>query len=132
MSNPIIRTPKDKALLEKWNKKLDKYDDCNAEDMSFDEPKLRVWHNFKWKKLGQNEYEARLKYFNNCSSILHNYRFENTLHKRIWELHTEGMSLRDIEKAIKFRYKKDTINQIIHWIETNATSKDSDSTGTEK
>lgn len=126
MSNPIIKTPKQRALLDKWNKKLEKYDDCNAEDTG-DERKLKDWHSFKWKDINLIDYEAKAKYYSNCSDILNSYSFENSLHRRIWELHTEGLSLRDIEKAIKYKLKKDWINQIIHWIRTNArTSKDSD------
>jgi hypothetical protein len=109
----IIKTPKDRALLEKWNKKLEKYDDCNIENYNRDEPTLKHWDNFHFKKVSTNEYETRTTYYANARSLLSTGKFRNRIHRKICELHSEGYSLREISTEIKKVYNKDTINKII-------------------
>lgn len=109
----IIRTAKDRALLAKWNKKLEKYNDCNAENYKYEDPKLKHWDNFHFKRIPKEIYESKQLYFSNARELAQNGKFKSMLSKKIWELHSEGFSLREIVKAINERYKKDTVNKII-------------------
>jgi len=109
----IIKTKKDRALLEKWNKKLEKYEDCNIENYNREEPTLKHWDNFHFKKVSASEYETRTTYYANARALLITGKFRTRLHLQIWGLHSEGLSLREISAAIKNKYNKDTINKII-------------------
>ena len=40
-------------------------------------------------------------YYCMCYYFLNSHRFENELEKVVWEYHTEGLSVRDISKALK-------------------------------
>ncbi len=117
--NPF-RTKKFLELFEKWNKKLVKAGHNEIEDFSRPDPSLKSWDNFKFKKVTPDEYETKTKYYANARNVLNKYEFQTPLHRKIWELHSEGLSLRDIEIEIKMKYKKDTINMIIQKIKLQA------------
>jgi hypothetical protein len=118
-----FKTKKFLDLQDKWYNKLKKKGFNDIEDTTLPEPPLKSWDNFRYKKVTPEEYEAKTKYYSNCRDILLTYRFSRALHKRIWELHSEGLSLREIEREIKDKYKKDTINKIIQKIELEAMPK---------
>lgn len=115
MDQDPFKTKKFKSLKEKWYKKLEKSGFEDIEDNSLEEPLIKDWHSRRFKKWPKEVFDFRLKYYADARSLLHTYAFESELHKRIWELHSEGWSLRDIEQEIG-EYKKDTINHIIHKI----------------
>lgn len=120
--NPF-NNKKFRELRDKWYKKLERSGFDDIENNNLPEPTLKQKHNFQFKNVPQDVYEARLKYFANCRDLLLTYKFASILEKRIWELHTKGKSLREIEKEIKNKYKKDAINLIIHTIRTNGVLK---------
>lgn len=111
-----FKTKKFKALKDKWYKKLERSGFEDIEDNKYDEPKLKEYDYLRFKKISLSLHEARAKYYSNCRDILAKDDFQTKLHKRIWELHTDGLSLREIEREIKNEYKKDTINFIIRKI----------------
>lgn len=117
----LLKTKRDKDLFAKWNKKLEKYKDCNAEDMSLDEPLLKVWHNFKFKKVSADEYTSRIQYFDNARHVLNTFKFERALDCKIWTLHVEGFSLREIGREVD--YSKDKVRSIINRISEKAMPK---------
>jgi hypothetical protein len=112
-----------KKLRDKWYAKLEKTGFKDIEDNKYDEPKLKVYDYLKFKAIPPDLHEARKKYYSNCRDVLNVHRFESVLHRKIWELHTDGMSLREIERAIKQEYKKDTINAIIRKISLESMPK---------
>jgi len=125
--NPF-RTKKFKELQERWYKKLEKSGFEDVEDMTLNEPLLKNWDNFRYRKVTPEEYESRTRYYSNCRDVLNTYPFERAIHRRIWELHTEGLSLRQIEKTIKKENKRFTsnhvtINSIIQKITLNGMPK---------
>lgn len=118
-----FKTTKFKQLRDKWYKKLEKIGFQDIEDNKYEEPKLKVYDYLKFKTIGPDLHEAKAKYYANCRDVLNKNVFETKLHRRIWELHTDGLSLREIEKAIKNEYKKDTINYIIRKISLESMPK---------
>lgn len=120
----LIKTPKDKKLLEKWNKILEKYDDCNAEKYDYDDLKLKQWDNFKFKKLTPDQYESRLQYFANAREIASTAKFKNKTHRKVWELHSEGYSLRDISTEFKGKISKDAAAKILREIKEYVKRQD--------
>ncbi len=118
-----FKTSKFKALKDKWYKKLEKSGFEDIEDNKYEEPKLKAYHYLRFKVVEPSVHAARAKYYENCRGVLANHRFQSPLYRRIWELHTEGLSLREIESEIKQYYKKDTINAIIRKIGLEAMPK---------
>jgi hypothetical protein len=118
----LLKTKAQHKLFEKWNKKLEKFDDCNAEDFrNFPEdPPLHSWHNFKFKKLTKDEYDETIKYFDKAKEILNSYKFRSAWHRKIWALHSEGLSGEEISQRIKGSFKKTRINEILKCIRKEA------------
>lgn len=54
---------------------------------------------------------STLEYYIRADQLLNSYKFHNKYYKKIWELHSTGMTEREISKHVK-RYKKSAI----HWI----------------
>lgn len=109
----LLKTKKDKDLFAKWNKKLEKYDDCNAEDFTLPEPALKAWHNFKFKNINPDDYRATLNYYDSAKQFLLNHKFKKSIHRKIWELHIEGVSNRKIEKVLKNKIHRLTIDKVV-------------------
>jgi hypothetical protein len=115
----LLKTKQQLKLFAKWNKKLEKYDDCNAEVYDWadnyenPDPELKSWHSFKFRGISPEEFQQRTLYYENARALLETGTFKNKLQKKIWEYYSEGLALREIEKKIKLRYSKDTINKII-------------------
>ncbi len=118
-----FKTKKFKDLQAKWYKKLADKGFEDIEDNKYEEPKLKAYHYLRFKTLEPDVHAARAKYYENCRGVLVNHRFKRALDRRIWELHTEGLSLREIETEIKQYYKKDTINAIIRRISLESMPK---------
>ncbi len=116
MNNQQFRTKNFLKLKDQWYKKLAKSGFEDIENTSLPDPDLKHCDVIRFNKVTPDAYETRTKYFSNCRDLLNTYKFETKLHKRIWELHSEGLSLREIETVIKKRYKKDSIHNIIRKI----------------
>lgn len=51
-------------------------------------------------------------YYDRARDLLHHFEFESDIHKKIWELHCEGLSKRKIAAIIQI-YKRETVGNII-------------------
>lgn len=120
MSSPF-KTPEFKALFEQWNRTLERNGHQEIEDFGHPDTPLRSWHNLKWKRLSQDQQQDTAQYYEWAINVLWIFKFECRLHKRIWALHCEGLSLRKIAQKIKTR-KKSVIYDIILRIERSARS----------
>ncbi len=125
----ILKTKKDRDLFAKWNRKLEKYDDCNAEDFTLETPALKTWHNFKFKSVKSSEMEDVSNYYANCRAIYQHCEFPSALHKEIWGHYSEGLSLRDIEQKINKKRTRDTIRRYINEVKKYVRSQVSDPDG---
>ena len=142
----LLKTKKDKALFAKWNKKLEKYDDCNAENYSKSEPILKEWHSIRFQvdniptkqrkhatEMGRNEFldvvlpaVERMNdvrdYYLKCMEYYETGEFPSALHKKIWYYYSKAQSLREIEKSINGKIKKDAISKYIKEVIKRARS----------
>jgi hypothetical protein len=128
VSNPIIKTKKDKELLAKWNKKLDKYDDCNKEHFYENADVLRTWDKLKFKNINLDKYEDTYNYYTWCREVLETAKFPSALHKKIWKWHAEGLALREIQEKIGNKRAKDAVARYIQEVKDYVRSKTSDTT----
>lgn len=116
MSSPF-KTPEFKKLFKKWNKKLKDSGFEDAEDFNLTVPLPYDWHNFRFKKFDPQVMEERQIHFQQARDMLNTFPFKNVTHKRIWELYSEGETLRAISKILNSKkYKKSTVGNIINAI----------------
>lgn len=95
-----MRKPKQamsfKKLQEHWYKKAAKagFEDIEQND---EEQRLKKWHStYLQQRYTPEAYAAAERYYHLASDYLHNGTFDSTKDKRIWELHTEGLTFRKI------------------------------------
>lgn len=89
-----------KTLQAKWYKKAK---ESGFEDIEKDEQWLKRHTGFYGKDhLYRTEYaRARRDYYIAAGQFLHSHLFDNEVDRRIWELHANGVSIRDIVKTLK-------------------------------
>jgi hypothetical protein len=99
-----------------WYKKLK---DSGFEDVEKDEENLikyssrffncRVGGSPFNKESSQSFYEAKEEYYRIAGHFLHDNKFKDEFEKKVWDLHSQGISFRDI--AIKVRTKQNKANK---------------------
>jgi hypothetical protein len=92
----------------------------DIEDHRYAEPPLKSWHGHIFKHLTDHEFEDKYEYNHKAEKLLRTFNFENDTHRRIWELHIEGLTSPEIEKQIrrmKNAKKQLTIRNIIKDLE---------------
>ncbi len=110
MANPF-KTKAFQKLFQKWNKKLEKQGHEEIEDFTLTDPPLKCWHNSKWKQV--ESFEETVLYYQLASELLCHFEFENRTHRRIWDLHCQGLSVRQV--ALKVNRKKFT-KTVVHTV----------------
>lgn len=103
----------DKAFLKlqaKWEKKLEKSGLTNIEQA---DGNLKDWHSFMFGRASNNAvhgFPAREQYYQMAGQFLYEFPFEDKTERRIWELHSEGVSIlaiaKKITKEIGYTYKR--------------------------
>lgn len=105
-----------RRLQKTWYRKIknDGFKDIESENGL----SLKEWNsNFFKNRLVYIKYQCTLQYYQKGSEILQTYSFENQYEKKIWQLHMEGMTVRQIAKTLKsYKKKKSTIHTIIEKI----------------
>ncbi len=91
------------ALQKTWYKKLKQE---GFEDIEQADGHLKLWSAYyfrsKYKTDGDVLFQqAKEEYYRLARQFLHEKSFEDIRTKRIWELHSEGMSIRNIVKVLK-------------------------------
>lgn len=85
-----------KALQKKWYGKLE---DDGFQDAEREDGALQNWSTqFSRGNLEFNQ--SKEEYFRLAGHFLHDHRFANETERRVWELHTNGMSTGKIAKAL--------------------------------
>lgn len=108
-----------KALQKIWYQKLKEEGFEDIENNERPGTPLNAWHSLKWRYIPQERMEETMLYYAQAKELLYTFHFENTAQKRIWELHSEGLSKREIEKALaktKTPFKREWIGVIINKI----------------
>lgn len=105
-------------LQAKWYKKLEQsgFSDIEQND---DNPgkvggNLKTWSGSFMANMEKTSFEDKQRYFELAGQFLHEYKFEDSSEKRVWELHSQGLSIREIARAIKKKsLAKDSVFRII-------------------
>lgn len=104
MANPF-KTPEFKRLFREWNNRLAESGFQDAENFNLPEPALKKCVvSQSIEKLNQAGAQGKEIYFELACGLLHSgFQFKNDLHKRTWELHCMGMSVRQIVERLRFQ-----------------------------
>ena len=100
-----------KKLAAKWEAKLAKEGLGDLEDSK---GRLKSWHSFKFQaQFTPDEFAERSTYYYQCEELLRIYTFKRPIERKIWQLHSEGLSVREIAKSINNRLKWSMVARII-------------------
>lgn len=115
MAQSRFKKPDFLELFKEWNQILEETGFKDAENFSLEgEPLLKCWHSQKWNNNeDKRKVEETLNYLSLASNLLKDFPFESDTHKKIWELHCEGISSR---KIAAFLNKKDFTKSPVHAI----------------
>lgn len=125
VANNPFNTKRFLTLFKKWNKILKRGGLEEIENFDLPNPVLKKSHNLRWKKEELIEHIVSTQnYYEKASEVLHTYPFKNENHQKIWELHCEGLSVRQIVLKIKKHpYKRMSVNRIITAIQKQSGLK---------
>jgi len=88
----------------------------DIEDTERDDVPLKAWHNHRFKHIPIERFVATESYYERAKSLLNTFTFKNDTHRKIWELHCQGVSKRKIVEQIKGLtpcYKRSRVGKII-------------------
>ncbi len=94
----MTKKAESEALRALWYKKLQAE---GFEDIEQDEDNLKSWSSQFTRTRSRLSQEARQDYYVLADKFLNEYKFENKVHKAIWEYHCAGVSIRNIVRAMK-------------------------------
>lgn len=112
MSSPF-KTKEFLALKAKWEKKLEKE---GLADLDNDEGQLKgITHAERFKATyNPSNAQAKHEYYRAAGFFLYEHKFETTLERKIWELHIEGIGIREIVKILKKQGLKSIYKSRVH------------------
>lgn len=117
----LLKTKKQKELERIWYAKLKEegFEDCENTEIP-DHP-LKQWDTTRCMAKEKTRRDASEEYYRTAERLTHIYKFQRLIHLRIWELHCQGKSRREIEQAIeksrfKHKLKQTQIQHIINKI----------------
>ena len=93
-------SPEFKALQTEWTKKLKDSGFVDIEDVERPDKPLKAWDDRRFKQIPTERRIATERYYDTARELLNTYEFKNLIHKKIWELHCEGLSRRKIAKLL--------------------------------
>ena len=100
-----------KALIDKWYDKLEAAGFEDIEERHSPREMLKRKHNHDFKKIEPDMYEAKRFYFQEAADMLNWHKFRNARERKIWALHAEGLSVREV--ATKIKLAKSEVHRII-------------------
>lgn len=116
VSSPF-KTPEFRALYQEWNARL-KGEGLGEEPVRAREFTFRRIAEMTRHKISHMQIPNIRKYAQAADEVLHSFPFKNEVHRKIWELHCEGLSVRKISQAVGVgELGKSTVNDIIVRIE---------------
>lgn len=107
-----FQTKEFKALQARWNKKLE---DEGFQDIETPDGRLKGISHADFFKAHYNQIDAQAKqeYYRCAGYFLYEYKFKNQLERKIWELHVEGIGIREIVKVLK-KQKFKVYKRLVH------------------
>jgi len=110
-----------KELDAKWKAKLKKsgFDDIEGVSgiLSSDRQELGRRRDYRAYDKRPLHYEAITEYYRLCGHFLHDHKFEDENERRVWELHGDGLSHRDIYVILKKKISRRNIQAILMRLE---------------
>lgn len=101
-----------KKLKAKWYRKLKKSGFEDIEDIDSPKEFLIKWHSKCFQSHNTpEEFKERVKYFEQRTYFATAYTFSSPLEERVWCLHSDGYTYREIAKMTDSN--KDKVNKII-------------------
>jgi len=111
----LSRSHEFKKLEKIWYDKL-KNEGFHDIESGREDRLLKEWSsNFFRNKFNQIKYESTVAYYDAARKILVSHKFKNAIQQKIWEMHTEGISEREIARTLKM-YKKSMVHYVISQI----------------
>ena len=108
-------TPEFLKLKIEYDKRLAASGFVDIEDQKYSEPRLKVY-DAKIRTMDPIAVATKTEYYHRCYQFLCNHEWSNAIHKKIWQLHSEGIGTRAISKAIKEKkHQPDTVLRIIQY-----------------
>lgn len=107
-----------KILNDQWYKKLKNE---GFEDIEESETRLHKWSP-PLTRFNAEIFESKQVYYQLAGQFLHEHIFESNLHKKVWELHSEGIEGREIAKSVK-QIKKTKVYSIINILKAEMIKK---------
>ena len=105
-----------KAAQDEWYGRLKREGFKDIEDASHPSRKLIDWHKDRFSEVSEVQRLAAEYYYDKAKDLMHTYKFKNETHRKIWELHCDGVSNRKIEPLIErmeITYKHSMIDYIV-------------------
>ncbi len=89
----------DKKLQAQWDAKLKK---SGFEDAETKSGQLKAWHKLDiMRRFQHSDAATKMEYFVSAGRFLYDHKFESATDRAIWELHCQGMTLREILKVLQ-------------------------------
>lgn len=83
----------------------------DLEDTRHEQRPLLAWHSLKWTKRDAGQIQAQAQYYRDATAFLNEHDFTDDHERLIWFLHSEGLSVREIEREIS--YSRNHVHKII-------------------
>ena len=115
MNSPRKKSPPSQSLSElqsEWYAKLAAEGFQDIEDHTINGRPLKSWHSFKCMTKDTVELDGIKEYHHIAMQMLETHVFTSEDHKRIWEMHSNGISEREIAASLGC-YKKSMVHLII-------------------
>lgn len=104
------------ALQQEWYLKLEQEGFKDIENTDTPHRPLKKWHKVKFQDVTEDHVQAKLSYYSKAKDLLRSHSFESQAHKEIWEMHSDGLSKRKIERLLKDSstpFKREYIGKVI-------------------
>lgn len=111
----LLKSRKDKELERLWYQKLAKEEFKDIEDTARGDRPLRQWHSFIFPAKDKALREAITKYYEAAAELLQTRKFESQEYRRIWQLHCEGFTYKEIQVEFKKKGKSRGLGGI-QWV----------------
>lgn len=99
-------------LQKKWYNKLARTGFKDVENVFVKGEPLKHWDSSEFQRyFSPSSFSERQRYYELASQLLHDFKFKTSADKTVWEMHTQGISQRQIAKKMGLHYN--TVCRII-------------------
>lgn len=108
--------PSFRAVQKEWYEKLKKDGFKDAEEVFKEEHRLKIFDSCQFnRERVRNVFQFKQDYYLMAEKFLNLYKFDNQMERTIWEMHSNGVSIRSISSSWKSGKapNKDSVNRII-------------------